>query len=317
MRAITFCGLLLAAAVAFAMPTHAYVGVGYKVPACTGSAATDTATLQTAFAKGGVLILPVCEYVVSSTLRLKNGTHLIGAGVDATTNRSVITDGRPLIDSNASTYLSGVRLSDMSFVGPFGQGQSGLGDAFLLYAATNISVFHNLRIANFRGNAFTIKTQTGSPGDPTTLLNADFNSIVIENVGGYAFDLAKRVHATWENIVIDSPVMGGFRFRKGNANQSFINIRGLVAKWHQPWSSANHVVVLDIADYQTITFEGCQFSVSTAANPSNLTFIRTNSTFYPNLMACTATGTPFKYWVANTKYPGQNKPYAAAITFRF
>lgn len=320
MRTTIFFGVLLAAIAAVAgltMPARALEQIAFNVPDCTGNAAADTSTLQTAFAKGGLLLLPACEYVVSSTLRLKNGTQLVGAGVNATRLRSVITDGRPLIDSSSASYLSGVRVEDMSLVGPFGQGQSGTGDAFLLYAGTNIAVFRNLRIAGFRGNAFTFKTQTKNTGDPTTLLNADFNSIVIENVGGYAFDLAKRVHATWENIEIDSPVLGGFRFRQGNAEQSFIHIRNLVANWQESWSSPNHVVVFDVANYQVITFENCEVTVSNAADSDNLSFIRTNSTLNPNLIGCSAAGKPFKYWLVSTKTPGHNKPYSTSINFRF
>jgi len=317
MRAITLSGLLFAAAVAFALPARAYIGAGFNVPACTGDAATDTATLQAAFTQGGLLILPPCEYVVSSTLRLKNGIHLVGAGVDATTIRSTITDGRPLIDSNSASYLSNVRVSDLSLVGPFGGGQTGTGDAFHLYAATNISVFRNLRIANFRGNAFFFGTQTGNPGDPLSVYHADFRSIAIENVGGYGFDVTYRVDATWQDITIDSPVLGGFRFRRGSAVQSFISIRNLVANWTNAWSSPNHVVVFDIANYQVVNLEGCQLSVSAAVNPTNLTFVRTNSTLYPNLIGCTATGAPFKNWVADTKNPQNSKPYAPSINFRF
>lgn len=317
MRSITISGLLLAVAIAFATPANAYIGAGFKVPACTGNAATDTTTLKNAISRGGLLILPACQYVVSSTLRIRTGIHLVGAGVNATTIRSTITDGRPLFDSSSSSYLSNVRISDMSIVGPFGQGQTGTGDAFKLYAATNISVFQNLRIANFRGNAFFFGTQTGNPGDPLSLYHADFRSVVIENVGGYGFDVTYRVNATWEDITIDSPVLGGFRFRKGSMVQSYINIRDLTAKWSKAWSSPNHVVVFDVANYQVINLEGCHLSVASAANSSNLTFIRTNSTLYPNLIGCTSEGKPFKNWVADTKNPQNTKPYAPSFTFRF
>jgi len=316
MRALAIVSFL-AVAIGLGMPADAYVGAGYKVRACTGNATTDTATLKAALQRGGLLILPACQYVVSSTLRIKTGVHLVGAGVSATTIRSTITNGSPLIDSSSSAYLSNVRISDMSLVGPFGTGQTGTGDALHLYAATNIVVFQNLRIANFRGNAFFFGTQSANPGDPLSVYHVDFQSIRIENVGGYGFDITYRVDATWEDITIDSPVLGGFRFRKGSAVQSFISIRNLVANWSKSWSSPNHVVVFDVANYQVVNFEGCKLSVSTAARPANLTFIRTNSTLYPNLIGCTATGARFKNWIADTKNPQNSKPYATSINFRF
>ena len=77
------------------------------------------------------------------------------------------------------------------------------------------------------------------------------------------------------------------------------------------------MVVFDNADYQTISFANCVVSVSSTATATNLTFIRTDSTLYPNLLSCSGEGTPFKYWVANTKSPNQNILYKQSITYRF
>ena len=165
-RIAVLCALILGSMTVTVMPAQGAHGIGYSVPACTGSAATDTATLKNAFARGGLLELPACEYVVSSTLRLLNGTQLVGAGYASTVIRSVITDGRPLIDSDPTKYFSGVRVAGIGFRGPFGNGQIGKGDAFLLHGVTNIVIFEQVSIANFGGNGFTIKRQTSNRRSP-------------------------------------------------------------------------------------------------------------------------------------------------------
>jgi len=229
----------------------------------------------------------------------------------------VITDGRPLIDTDPAKYTSGVRVAGIGFRGPFGNGQIGTGDTFLLHAVTNASTFEQISVANFRGNGFTIKRQTGNPGDPIGVLNAEFNSIFVNDVGGYAFDIYGRVHATWNKLEVNSPGGGAFRFRKGGNNNSYINISDFVAQWHDSWSSKTHVVVFDAAYYQVINLVSCVLSVSSAATATNLTFIRTDSTLYPNLLSCSGQGTPFKHWVANTRFPNQNILYKQSITYRF
>lgn len=317
-RIVVLWSLFFAGMLTTIMPAAAVTAIGYAVPACTGNAATDTATLKSAFARGGLLLLPECEYVVSATLRLPKNAQLLGAGYTKTVLRSVITNGSPLIDSAPNDFASGIRVADIGFKGPYGNGQVGTGDALLLYGATNIAVFERLSIEDFGGNAFTFKRQSKNPGDPTTLLNAEFDTIIIHDVGGYAFDIQDRVHATWNNIEINSPMLGGFRFRKGGtSNSTFILITDLVAQWQDAWSSKNHVVVFDIANYQPITLVNCVLSVSAAATATNLTFMRTNSTNNPNFLGCQATGSPFKYWLADTKNPQRNIPYSSSINYRF
>ena len=282
---------------------------GYVVPACTGDAKKDTPVLQQAFARGGTILLPACEYWVSATLRLKSGTTLIGTTYGASRIHSVISDGRPTIDSDPSVPLTNVHLADFQVNGRYGNGAIGAGDGFQLYGLTD-STIERVKVANFRGNGFAIKKPTGrSEG----LVRTVFDSVFIISTGTYAFDIDGTVDASWNMIDIFSPSTGGYRFRAGSSTAPRIEITGFVAEWHKAYSGKDHVVMFDNPNGQSIRFRGCTASTFNTAAPDNLSFVKAAGTVRVEFLGCTGGGgggQTFKNWISS---PSRTVAYATRI----
>jgi hypothetical protein len=273
---------------------------GYVVPPCTGDPNKDTPVLKDAFARGGTILLPPCEYRVAATLRLKSGTILIGSGYSKSLIFSVITDGRPTIDSDPAVPLTGVYLADFHLKGKYGNGVIGVGDGMQLYGVTD-SAFVRLKIGNFRGNGFAIKKPTGRPEG---LVRTHFDSIFGISIGTYAFDIDGTVDAAWNMIDINSSSTGAYRFRAGSSSAPRIEITGFIAEWHKSYSSKDHIVLFDNPNGQSIRFRGCAASTFSGTNPANLSFLKSSGTVKVEFLGCTGgagsdTGGQFKNWITS------------------
>ncbi|MGD9633710.1 MAG: glycosyl hydrolase family 28-related protein [Pirellulales bacterium] len=298
-----FWGLLFVLAGVTAAPAQT---AGYVVPTCTGDPRKDTPILQSAFARGGLILLPACKYVVSGTFRLLSGTQLIGAGYAHTTIHTLLGNGAPLIDSDPAASLSDVHVSGISFDSRFGNGLTGQGDAFLLHGVTD-TTFERIRVRNFRGNGFTIRKPTGQA---TSLLRARFSSVFVISVGGYAFDVDGSVDATWNMIDVNSATTGAFRFRSGSTTNPPIQISGFIAEWHKTYASKNHIVLFDNPNGQVVNFMNC--SAMTFGGFGDLSFIRSLGTVKVNFTGCTGGNgtTVFKNWITS---PSKNVAFAWRI----
>lgn len=299
LRTFSLC-LSLGLALALSAPgeSHAQTA-GYLVPKCTGDPRKDTPVMQEAFARGGTLLLPACQYWISKTLRLKNGTRLIGAGAPNTKLFFVMTNGTPAIDSDPSQPLTDVYIADLQIEGKYGMGIIGMGDGLQLYGVTD-STFERLKVANFRGNGFTIRKPTGQAQG---LVRTHFDSIFAIAIGTYAFDIDGTVDASWNMIDINSSATGAYRFREGSSGAPQIEITGFIAEWHKTYSSKNHVVLFDDPNGQSIRFRGCAASTFAAASPANLTFIKASGTVRVEFVGCTGgggtTNSRFKNWIVS------------------
>ena len=283
---------LLTASASYAQTT------GYVVPKCTGDPRKDTPALKDAFARGGTIYLPACEYWVSDTLILKSGTRVIGAGYPSSVLFSVITNGKPTIASSSGSALNNVYLADFQIKGKYGMGIKGLGDGLLLYGVTN-STFERLKVANFRNNAFTIKKPSGSS---VGISNSHFDSIFVISTGGYGFDVDGTAGGSWNMIDVNSPSTGAYRFRAGSSGAPRIEITGFIAEWHKTYASRDHMILFDAPNGQSIRFRGCACSAFHQSSPANLSFIRANGTVKVEFLGCTGgtgDGTKFKNWISS------------------
>lgn len=303
-------GMGLAMSLALLAPPAAQAQTaGYLVPPCTGDAKKDTPTLQQAFARGGTILLPGCEYWVSATLRLKDGTKLIGVSYGASRIHSLISDGRPTIDSDPSSPLTNVYLADFQIGGRYGNGAIGPGDGFQLYGLTD-SVIERVKVANFRGNGFAFKKPTGGSAG---LVRSELDSVFVIAVGTYAFDVEGAQSAAWNQIDVFSPSTGAYRFRGGSSGAPQIEITGLVAEWHRSYAGKDHIVMFDNPGGQSVRFRGCTASTFAQASPANLSFVKANGSVSVEFLGCTGGaggGATFKNWISS---PSRTVAYQTRI----
>lgn len=212
----------------------------------------QTAAFQAAIDSGVKFIhVPVGKYRIESTIRLRDGTKIIGAGAlqsNATTIYFTKNDGTHCFDSDPALFLSAVHMEGMEiFNSVNAAGNVATGDAFHLFGLTNNSSFRDLAIRNFGGSGFAIGKQTTTPGDQTACQNVLFEQCFIISCGGYAFDVTGYVNATWLMCDLNSCATGYYRFTGGTTNQVAINVYGLWVEGTRTWAAKT---VFDMIDPQ-------------------------------------------------------------------